>query len=957
MNENSSAYLDKDYSLINWQEIDFLTLLLIIIVIALAASLLASLIGGNLPNVSGSGRGPIRGQEQTGAVNSKESNEGIPRLKPNRYDNPVSNIIDPFNRQNQLSDPKGNLGAPREYAQEALKKIGQVKPKDNSALSSRINDHPAMREGKDPDNPKKFIAVPKEEYVHKRIDQLSIKHLKAKLYREYARHNLIGKVMNIIPHARLVGFYYRLLELTSDYLQEKPDEVFVRMTPNSKFFYELDVSTDILSDFQIEELKQRFTDLINEFIDTTVFPIVPYKVIHGCYEKDPEPPLLDMIGKKKNRAKAGVASPSEAGKKGARVKKSPIEHSTLFVCGDVRRRLAPDVSDFLYYHLRHIESDEKKDLIILIMIMRYASILCNARENFCSQEFYRTLYEKYGIKFEGFASPFNAQLPLYEFNNYGKVIDAQYCSLFEDTDAPFGSLGNFFAYDYSKLSGLYVYCIGTYEIYPIIADIMINLPKDCKFMVLGISSKLQNDAWKSVYIKHGTLYNNSIGYAYPKSMFITQFNHNLTMTDEDLYNLFNDEHQFERYNKVLRTASFELQMMLVIREFYDYKVENCPKEMWRTLIDSFIGRIAIDNVLSGQKMIDVKDGEVYKHILSHLVEGGDYNDFNNKIKQVFKEELSFLSIEYTENISELINNISQKIFSMATGGSTIRLVGRTFRNGVLYLFHSSTVIPMPLFSETFHKIMDYSRSESNIDPMHITSKIAARQIYVMPSHYVRVPYKIVHHIYKYFSLGVEITSTPIESYMFLYHVFDKPAGRFYIDDKIKEQPIDDFCPINIFKPMDLGQVNTVPRKYVKYYTMVPGIEFGKVDFGNYRSSGNFLMVNIEDIKRDFAEIAKVSPNKAVNIFTKIPGNRSWGKHVLERLGQLFECKFKMRLFLLIESRFSAKSASLFEPINQYKKFSGTGNLSSVNHYYMVYANFEKPSDELDYEGILKIFDL
>jgi len=48
----------------------------------------------------------------------------------------------------------------------------------------------------------------------------------------------------------------------------------------------------------------------------------------------------------------------------------------------------------------------------------------------------RALYDEFGVRFEGFASPLNSRLMGLE--------GAAFCSLFPDTDAPFGSIGSFF---------------------------------------------------------------------------------------------------------------------------------------------------------------------------------------------------------------------------------------------------------------------------------------------------------------------------------------------------------------------------------------------------------------------------------------------------------------------------------------------------------------------------------
>lgn len=70
---------------------------------------------------------------------------------------------------------------------------------------------------------------------------------------------------------------------------------------------------------------------------------------------------------------------------------------------------------------------------IIYMVMRYASLFPGGQQWNVPKNVYKLLVEKYGIEIEGFSSPINSQLLPYGL---------PFCSLFYDTDEPFGSLGN-----------------------------------------------------------------------------------------------------------------------------------------------------------------------------------------------------------------------------------------------------------------------------------------------------------------------------------------------------------------------------------------------------------------------------------------------------------------------------------------------------------------------------------
>lgn len=83
---------------------------------------------------------------------------------------------------------------------------------------------------------------------------------------------------------------------------------------------------------------------------------------------------------------------------------------------------------------------------LLRAALRYAAVLPNAQHWGLPLGHARELYRA-GFRYEGFASPFNSRMVL-----LGEP-DTHFCSLFGDTDAPFGSLGSFFGTPLAALGG------------------------------------------------------------------------------------------------------------------------------------------------------------------------------------------------------------------------------------------------------------------------------------------------------------------------------------------------------------------------------------------------------------------------------------------------------------------------------------------------------------------------
>ena len=78
---------------------------------------------------------------------------------------------------------------------------------------------------------------------------------------------------------------------------------------------------------------------------------------------------------------------------------------------------------------------------VLKMMLRYMSIISSSQHWAAPIEYFRTLYSM-GVRFESFASPLNSVFIRPEFK------ETHICTLFPDTDAPFGSIGGFFQTDF-----------------------------------------------------------------------------------------------------------------------------------------------------------------------------------------------------------------------------------------------------------------------------------------------------------------------------------------------------------------------------------------------------------------------------------------------------------------------------------------------------------------------------
>lgn len=118
-------------------------------------------------------------------------------------------------------------------------------------------------------------------------------------------------------------------------------------------------------------------------------------------------------------------------------------NSNEFNAGDFKVKRNQYI-DKAFHFVKSKSNEETAANAVLRSALRYASIYAETRHIGPPQKVYDMFYD-WGIRNEGFASPFNARL-------LGKP-EAQFHSLFKDTDRIFGSAGSFFNLDQPENSG------------------------------------------------------------------------------------------------------------------------------------------------------------------------------------------------------------------------------------------------------------------------------------------------------------------------------------------------------------------------------------------------------------------------------------------------------------------------------------------------------------------------
>ena len=225
------------------------------------------------------------------------------------------------------------------------------------------------------------------------------KKLENNLSKEYNRYLVVQEIVKLNEHHEWKNILERLLNSMANLKeQSRKDPVFTDIPENHFIYKKMDSELKekrIFDNKIIKEIKK----LIDKFLK------------NGNYQK------IKTYGQQDN----------------------------LFYCDDYKQKIDK---------VRMLALIKKADLIgmgpyyvplILIVMLRYDSIMAGGQNWNVPFKWYNYINDKYGVRFEGFASPLNSQLLL-----LGQ--DTTYCSLFVDTDEVFGSKGNIFDFDIKKYS-------------------------------------------------------------------------------------------------------------------------------------------------------------------------------------------------------------------------------------------------------------------------------------------------------------------------------------------------------------------------------------------------------------------------------------------------------------------------------------------------------------------------
>jgi len=168
--------------------------------------------------------------------------------------------------------------------------------------------------------------------------------------------------------------------------------------------------------------------------------------------------------------------------------------NNLYYCGKFNKKINP-------HRLSCIKAmvdpkyEKYIDLLILNSLLRHESCLSIMYQTTLPIEFYKLLYEKYGVRYEALSTPFNCNLLLYGTN-------VRFCSLFYDTDKYFGSLGNFFTVDFSKITGIkniFVYSSSPQLLSPISQKFVYNHLNDNSVCFFIVQADMYKDRKRSKY--------------------------------------------------------------------------------------------------------------------------------------------------------------------------------------------------------------------------------------------------------------------------------------------------------------------------------------------------------------------------------------------------------------------------------------------------------------------------
>lgn len=250
------------------------------------------------------------------------------------------------------------------------------------------------------DKSKKFYRViPTLTYRREVSDKY--KELENRLSGEYKRYKYVAEILSLHSGYEWGNIAERFMNTMANIAQDKDskskDEVFVQLSMDNPVYVKLR-----------EEIKQKRIPNDNEITHKI------HKIV-SKYFADSKTTTISKYGHVGNQ----------------------------FYCDDFKATIDPTRQKKLIERLGKIGLAKYWDIFIIIVLLRYESILVRGQNWNIPFKWYNYIYTEYGVRFEGFSSPLNSQLIM-------AGNDTVFCSLFVDTDGIFGSQGNLFHFDIKK---------------------------------------------------------------------------------------------------------------------------------------------------------------------------------------------------------------------------------------------------------------------------------------------------------------------------------------------------------------------------------------------------------------------------------------------------------------------------------------------------------------------------
>lgn len=314
--------------------------------------------------------------------------------------------------------------------------------------------------------------------------------------------------------------------------------------------------------------------------------------------------------------------------------------NNIFYCGELEIILNENVFRSLLWKLEqsNITNKNLQIFLILKMVLRYKSMVNLYTQWNLPAPFYNDLYVN-GYNCECMSSPLNSQFLLLDYkNNVDKTV---FCSIFEDTDKYFGSIGNFYKAPLDKYKNVVV-CENNKQSYSnAYKHITTQNVTDYILVTIGKIYAPINYSINGYYLENNTLSHVRIDFKYYESLNI-QARNKIEKLNLDMTELLKTTEEDAEY--------YELKIKL-LKEWRRYVVVETIKKLGPTSgKQNYEWLNILERLLLSMATIKSKD-----IIFVEM-------DKNSNLYQTFKKELLSKKIENSEYIIEQVTDIIKKYF-------------------------------------------------------------------------------------------------------------------------------------------------------------------------------------------------------------------------------------------------------------------------------------------------------